>query len=387
MGCWDVRLGRERCDRARLHPAPPTACRDRAPPPSRLERTPAGDVVARDVPVAWAGRAPAPASSASLSPPRGFTVSRPATTPRTADASFGPAETAMLLGLASMWGGSFLFISVALRGLTPLWVVTGRCLVGGLVLLVILQVRRRALPRSAQLWGRLFVLGAMSNALPWGLIAWAQQSLPSGLTALLMALVPSSTMVVAVSLRQERFTAARLAGLLLALSGVGMTVLDDLGNPDRVVAILAVVAATVFYACGAVYAKGRVSGHAGPLVIATGQVLSASALALPAALLFEPTPTAAVWDPLVVASVLALGALGTGLAFLLFYMLIARVGATNTTMVTYLIPIVAVIAGALLLDERLGWASLFGGVLIGIGIWVAQRSSARPRDHLEEPHP
>jgi drug/metabolite transporter (DMT)-like permease len=315
-------------------------------------------------------------------------LSSPATTSRSADAGFGPTETAMLVGLASMWGGSFLFIEVALRGMTPLWIVTGRCLVGGLVLLLVLRVRRRPLPGTRQLWGRLLLLGAMSNALPWGAIAWAQQSLPSGLTALLMALVPSSTLIVAVSLRQERFTPTRLLGLLLALGGVGLTVVDDLGNPDRVVAILAVVGATMLYACGAVYAKGRVSGQAGPLAIATGQVLAASVLALPAALLFEPLPSVASFEPLVVASVLALGALGTGFAFLLFYMLIERVGATNTTMVTYLIPIVAVIAGAVLLGERLGWASLSGGALIGLGIWVAQRSSAaRARQHLEEPHP
>lgn len=303
------------------------------------------------------------------------------------DAGFGARETAMLLGLASMWGCSFLFIEIALRGLAPLWIVTARCLIGGVVLLAILRIRRRPLPATRTLWGRLFVLGAMSNAVPWGAIAWAQQALPSGLTALLMALVPSSTLVVAAALGQERFTPGRLAGLLLALAGVGLTVVDDLGDPGRLVAILVVVVSTLLYAGGAVYAKAKVSGHAGPLVIATGQVLAASALSLPVALLVEGPPTLRGLDPSVLASIGALGAFGTGGAFLLFYLLIERVGATNTTMVTYLIPIVAVIAGALVLGERLGWASLLGGLLIGTGIFVAQRASGRvPRHHLEEPY-
>lgn len=315
------------------------------------------------------------------------------TSTTSADRSFGPAETGMLVGLATMWGGSFLFIEVALRGLTPLWIVAGRCFVGGIFLLVVLKLRRRKLPDTGQLWGRLLILGAISNALPWGAIAWAQQSLPSGLTALLMALVPSSTLVVAAALGQERFTPARLAGLLLALGGVGLTVIDDVGDPDRIIAILVVVGATLLYACGAVYAKGRVSGTAAPLAIATGQVLSAFVVTLPIAIVVEPFPAVSDLSLAIVSSILALGALGTGGAFLLFYMLIDRVGATNTTMVTYLIPVVAVVLGALILHERIGLASLAGGALIGVGIYVAQRSSGprsspmRAPDHLEEPHP
>lgn len=293
--------------------------------------------------------------------------------------SFGPPETALLLTLGVMWGCSFLFIELALRGLTPLWIVVGRTLVGGLVLLLVLRVRGLRLPRSRRMWRHLVVLAAMTNAVPWGAVAWAQQSLPSGLAALLMAIVPTSTLVVAVAARQERFTAARVTGLLVALGGVALIVATDLGDTGRLVAIAAVVVATLLYAGGAVYAKSYVSGEHPALVIASGQVLSAFALTLPAALLFEPFPTGDALSGDVVGAVLALGTFGTGAAFLVFYVLIARVGATNATMVTYLIPIVAVIAGAVVLHERLEPTALAGGALIGVGIWLAQRRSVSAR--------
>lgn len=297
------------------------------------------------------------------------------TVPAPASRSFGPPETALLLTLGAMWGCSFLFIELALRGMTPLWIVAARTLVGGLVLLLVLRARGLRLPRSRRMWRHLVVLAAVNNAVPWGAVAWAQQSLPSGLAALLMAIVPTSTLVVAVAARQERFTAERLTGLLVALGGVSLIVAADLGDTGRLIAIAVVVAATLLYATGAVYAKMYVSGHHPALVIASGQVLSAFVLTLPVALVVEPLPTGDALAPIVVTAVLALGTFGTGAAFLVYYVLIARVGATNATMVTYLIPIVAVVAGAVVLGERLEPTALAGGALIGLGIWLAQRRS------------
>jgi drug/metabolite transporter (DMT)-like permease len=300
---------------------------------------------------------------------------------------FAPADTALLVTLALMWGCSFLFIEIALEGLTPLWIVTARTVTGAFVLLVVLGIRGRSLPRSRTMWRHLLVLGLLSNAVPWAAVAWAQQAIPSGLTALLMALVPSSTLIVSALIGLERVTTTRAIGLLLAMSGVGITVAADLDDTGRVLAILTVVAATLLYACATVYAKRYVSGTEGPLTIATGQLLTALAVVVPAALVVDPIPDVAQLSLPVIGAVIALGVFGTGLAFLLFYMLVARVGATNTTMVTYLIPIVAVVAGAVVLGERLGLAALAGGVLIGLGIWLAQRGT-RPSaiEQLEELH-
>jgi drug/metabolite transporter (DMT)-like permease len=302
--------------------------------------------------------------------------------------TFSARDTGLLLSLGAMWGLSFLFIEVALRGLTPLWIVAGRTVTGAAFLLVVLASRGQPLPRSLPLWGHLFVLGVVSNALPWGAVAWAQQALPSGLTALLMALVPTSTLVVSVVVGMERFNLGRAIGLLLALGGVGLTVAADLSDTGRLVAIAVVVTATVLYASGAVYAKRFVSGIASPLTVATGQVASAGFVSIVAALVVDPLPTAATFSPAVLGSVAALGILGTGAAFLIFYVLIERVGATNTTLVTYLIPLVAVVAGALVLGERLPPEALAGGTLIGVGIWLAQRGTRPgPVEVLEElPH-
>jgi drug/metabolite transporter (DMT)-like permease len=302
--------------------------------------------------------------------------------------TFAPRDTALLLTLGGMWGLSFLFIEVALRGLTPLWIVAGRTLVGAVFLLLVLRARRQPIPRSMRLWGHLFVLGVVSNAVPWGAVAWAQQAIPSGLAALLMALVPTSTLVVSVLLGMERFSPGRALGLLLALGGVGLTVAADLSDTGRLIAIAVIVAATILYALGAVYAKRFVSGTASPLTIATGQVASAGLVSLVGALLLDPLPSVEALTPTVLGSVVALGTLGTGAAFLVFYILIDRVGATNTTLVTYLIPLVAVVAGAVVLGERLPPEALAGGALIGVGIWLAQRGTRPgPVEALEElPH-
>jgi drug/metabolite transporter (DMT)-like permease len=277
-----------------------------------------------------------------------------------------------------MWGLSFLFIELALRDLTPIWIVALRTAVGGTTLLLLLRLRRGTLPRTGRLWGTVLVLGVVNNAAPWTLLAWAQQSLPSGLAGLLMAIVPTSTLLVAAAVGLERITRTRLVGLLLALGGVGTIVAGDLEQPGRVLAVVAVVAATLLYAVGAVFAKQRASGTAPPLTIATGQVLGAAVVSLPLAWLTSgPISIRAVAGTTWLAVTL-LGVFGTGLAFLVFYVLVERVGATNATLTTYLIPIVAVVAGALLLDERLGVGAGIGGALILLGIWLAQRTPAAP---------
>ena len=298
--------------------------------------------------------------------------------------AFGPRETLLLLALAGMWGLSFLFIELALRGVGPMWVVVGRTGMGALVLLLVLRLRRHPLPNTLLLWRRLLLLGIVTNAVPWSAVAWAQQSLPSGLVALLMAAVPTSTLVVSVLVGLERFTVRRVLGLALALSGVGLTVAADLGDPGRLLAIGVVVVATVMYASGAVYASRRVSGTSSPLTIAVGQVVSAFVVTVPVALVLDPLPDPAALTPSVVGALVALGALGTGIAFLVFYTLIERVGATNTTLVTYLIPLVAVVAGAVVLAERLALPAMLGGGLIVLGVWLAQRGTApTPADELD----
>lgn len=297
--------------------------------------------------------------------------------------SFTPADAALFLLLSSSWGLSFLFIKISVEALTPLWVVALRTSVGALVLLAILGFRGRALPRAPRMWLHLLVLATIGNAVPWGLVAWAQQEIPSGLAAVVNSLVPASTLAVAAAVGIERLTVRKVLGLLLALLGTATVMAAELGAPERLVALAVVAGATVMYGASAVYAKRFVSGRERPLVVAGAQVTLAAGLSVPAAWLADGGLELAAFTPAVTGSVLALGAVGTGIAFLLFYLLIDRVGATNATMVTYVIPVIGVVAGWLVLDERFGWNVLAGGLVMGVGIWLAQRQIEHDEPTIE----
>jgi drug/metabolite transporter (DMT)-like permease len=306
----------------------------------------------------------------------------------TSRSAFSPGDVGLFATLSAMWGLSFLFIKVAVGQLGPAWVVSGRTLVGGAVLLVILRVRGRRLPRGLAMWGHLLVLASVGNAIPWGLVAAAQRNIPSGLASVVNSLVPVSTLVVAAAVGQERLSSRRIAGLLLAVAGVAAVMAGELEATDRLLSVGVVAFATLLYGASAVYAKRFVSGRVPPLAVATGQVLVAALLATGWAAATDRAglPPLGELRPEVVASTAALGALGTGLAFLVFYVLIERVGATNATMVTYVMPVLGVLAGWLVLDERLGWNVAVGAAAILAGVWLAQREAAHddPVAELQE---
>ncbi len=295
----------------------------------------------------------------------------------TSRSSFTPRDVTLLLVLASMWGCSFLFIKVAVASVPPLWVVSFRSLIGAALLLVILRVRRTRLPRGFAIWRDLALLAALGNAVPWGLMAWATQHLPSGIVAVMNALTPTMTMLIAMSFGLERAATRRFVGLAIALGGTALAVSSDLGAPGTLLAVGAVALGTVAYGAGAVYAKERVSGRQPPLAIATGQVSIGALLTLPLAAVISPLPARADVPLEAVASIVALGTIGTGLAFLTFYALIQGVGATNATMVTYLIPVVALGVGAAVLGEALTVVVLVGTALTVGGVWLAQRERVR----------
>lgn len=291
--------------------------------------------------------------------------------PDVSRSTFTNVDAGLTIVLALMWGVSFLFIKVAVDDVGPAWVVAGRTTVGAATLAVILLVRGRRYPTGRDTWRHLAVLGLLSNMLPWLLLAWAEQSIPSGLTAVLNALTPSMTLAVAVAIGLERLTRSRVLGLLLALAGTTLAVWRELGADGGLLPVLGIVLATVLYGVGAVYAKRHVSGRFGPLQLAAGQVLVSAVVTTVGALVFTGLPHGLEVDS--AGSLLGLGALGTGLAFLIFYRLLDSVGATSATLVTYLIPVVGLVAGAVVLGERFGPNVLVGLVVIIAGIWVAQR--------------
>ena len=308
-----------------------------------------------------------------LAPPPGVQPARPGIPGVTGSA------LARLSALAVLWGSSFLFIKVGIEGLSPSQLVLGRLLTGASVLAAIVVVRRERLPRRRVVWVHLALLGVVGNIAPFLLFAWGEQRASSSLAGIYNASTPLLTLLMAiVALPEERPNAARATGLVLGFLGV-LTVLapwQGVGG-GGLAGQVAFVAASVCYGVSFVYTRRYLSGTGhSPLALATGQI---SVAALELLLLAPFVATGPVSLPLrVIASVLALGAFGTGLAYLLNYALIRDVGATTASTVTYLIPIVAVALGVMVLGDRLAWHHLVGALVVVFGVAVAEGRLRRP---------
>src|SRR5215218_3661689 len=269
-----------------------------------------------------------------------------------------PLDLVLLFGLATLWGGSYFFIRVAVPAFGPASLVALRVVIGGLLLWGVARAMRRPIALRQHL-PRLAILGLLNAALPYLLISAAELHLTASFAAILGATVPLFAAAFGARLLGERLTASRFAGLLLGIVGVGVMVGWGPMALDRttVLSVLAMLVASASYASSGIYTKLRLKGVS-TYSLAFGQQVGALVwLAIPGVLL----PPTRVPSPDAVGSLLALGALSTGVAYLLFFKLLERIGPTKTTTVTYLIPIVGMLAGALVLGEP-----LTGGMLVGL---------------------
>ncbi|TQL03542.1 DMT family transporter [Cellulomonas sp. SLBN-39] len=285
---------------------------------------------------------------------------------------------AYFLAAALVWGASFLFMKVGLEGLSPTQVATARVVLGALALGVVMAVQRRAWPRDRRTWGHLAVLGVVLCVLPFLAFSWAGQHLASGLSSILNATTPLMTALAAgLLLPTERLAARQRLGLLVG--GVGVVVivgpwtyLGEGALAAPLPAVLACLGATACYGVGLTYLRRFV----GPLglpaeTIAAGQVAVAAVVMLLAAPVVARGPVDLDWA--VVGSMVALGALGTGAAYVWNTRVVQAWGAQRASTVTYLTPVVGVVLGMLVLGERLHWYEPVGGVLVVLGILVAQQ--------------
>jgi drug/metabolite transporter (DMT)-like permease len=293
-------------------------------------------------------------------------------------------DVAILLALATSWGTAFLFVGLTVDTVAPVWIVTIRAAVGGLALVPFIWLRRVVLPTSLVLWRRVMLLAVLNHAIPWIALTTAQRSIPSGLAALLMAVVPAATLVVATAIRLERLTAVRVAGLAVAFAGVAVIVAEDIDDSGRMWGIVLALCAVALYAFSGVYAKRQLSGRMSPMALAGGQLLGAAIVTLPVSLIVAPAPRPAALTAVQIFALIGIGVISTGLARVLFYVLMDRVGATNTTLAAYLIPVVAIVLGAIFLDERLGPVTFLGGGLVILGLWLSQRPGRGARAAREE---
>ncbi len=277
-----------------------------------------------------------------------------------------------LLLLAAIWGCSFLLIKVSIEGLAPMQVVLGRIALGTAALGAIVAARRGSLPRDAGTWLHLTVVSLVANLLPFFLFAWGEQRVASSLAGIYNATTPLFTLLVAMAaLPEERPTRRRLAGLVLGFLGVVVVIAPWRGvGGSSLFGQLACLAAGASYGVAIVYARRFLSGRGhSPLTLAFGQLICATVVLLVAVPLW--TTRAPTLSLRVILAVLALGALGTGIAYIIFYGLIGEIGATSASTVTYVVPLVAVALGVAVLSEHIGWNDFVGAGVVVVGIAVA----------------
>jgi drug/metabolite transporter (DMT)-like permease len=287
----------------------------------------------------------------------------------------------MLLVLAALWGASFMFIKVGVRELAPATLICFRLALGTLTLIpvVFLTLGARELVRSLRAAARpLLLVGLLNSALPIAVLAWAEKRVDSGLAAVIQASAPLFTALLALRFsRGEVVTGARLVGLLVGFGGVALLVGVQ---PSGDVLSAAAITVTAFcYAVAALY-SARALVHVQPLVTAVGALGSATLMLVPFAIA-QPPDAVPGWK--VTGSLLALGILGTGVAYVLYYALLAGAGASRSILVTYLVPAIALGYGAVLLGEPVtvvaivGLALVLGGVALGTGVVRSTRRRAQ----------
>jgi drug/metabolite transporter (DMT)-like permease len=273
---------------------------------------------------------------------------------------------AMLIGLALIWGASFLFIKVAVRELTPATLIVGRLGLAALTLglLVPFVVGRGETVRELRdNWVWLVVVALVNTAIPFWLLSWGETRIDSGLASIIQASVPIFNALIAfVAFREVRVTGMRLVGV--AVGFVGVALLVGAQPEGKVLGALAVVGMAFCYGLGGLL-TGRYLRPAQPVVVAFASTAIATLVWLPVGVAQAPAHTPG-WKT--IASVLALGIPGTALAYLLFFGLITGAGAAYTSLVTYLIPPIALAYGAIFLGERFGAAAFGGLALILAGV-------------------
>ncbi len=282
----------------------------------------------------------------------------------------GSAEWAMLVVLSILWGGSFLFVGVAVKELPPLTIVLARVALAAAALHLVLRASGLAVPRDPRVWRACLWMGLLNNAVPFTLIAWGQTHIESGLASIFNATTPLFTVIVAhVMTEDEKATPRKLAGVVIGFAGVAVM----MGGALRAVGVdvlaqLAMLIAAVSYAVSGVYGRRFRALGVPPLATAAGMLTASSVMLLPVAL-FVDRPWTLPWPSgAAAASVAALALASTALGYLLYFRVLARAGATNLLLVTFLIPVSAILLGTTLLDERLAPRHFLGMALIGLGL-------------------
>ena len=293
--------------------------------------------------------------------------------PPAANHAMSAAEWAILLILSFLWGGSFIFTSIAHTALPPMTLVALRVGIAALILTASLPLLGARLPSGLRIWAAFAGIGTLNNVVPFCLIVWGQTHIASGPASILNATTPLFTVVAAhLFTSDERMTGNRVAGVVIGLLGVAVMVGPSAlaGFGTDVLAQLAILAAALSYAFAGVFGRRFSRMGVPPLATAAGQVTASTLLLLPFALVIDrpwtlDPPGLPVWG-----AVLGAASLSTALAYVLYFRLLASAGATNLLLVTSLIPVSAILLGTVVLVEHLGARHYAGMALIGCGLWA-----------------
>lgn len=277
----------------------------------------------------------------------------------------------LLILLAAVWGSTFFFAEIVLTEVPPLTITLHRVLLSVPLIALVLLIKRLPIPRQPRIWGAYLVMGALNNAIPFSLIFWGQTQIDSGLASILNATTAMFGAVVAgLVLKDEPLTKNKLLGAGLGIAGVafimGPSALVDF-NPASL-AQIAVLGATLSYAFAGVWGRVALSDQP-PLVNAFGMLVGSTLLMIPVVLMVDGVPNLMI-SKTVWAALVAMAALSTALAYVLYFAILAMAGAANLLLVTLLIPAFAISLGVMFLGESMEPSAWIGFVIIALGFVV-----------------
>lgn len=283
------------------------------------------------------------------------------------------SDWGLLLLLSVLWGGSFFFIEVALASLSPFSLVAIRVTLAALVLYLFMKIKQEGVPRNLAAWKSFLVMGCLNNVIPFCLIVWGQTQISGGLASILNATTPFFALVLAHFLTaDEKLSVTKVVGLLIGFVGVivifGSDLLSEVGS--QTFAQFAILAAAFSYGLAGIFGRRFKTMGISPMATATGQLTSSAVIMLPLAFLLEEPLSLMSAEANVIASVIGLAVLSTSLAYVLYFRILATAGATNLLLVTFLIPVSAILLGGLVLQEQLGSHQLLGMCIIFLGLIV-----------------
>ena len=283
---------------------------------------------------------------------------------KSADNKIDSRDWTLLVLLSVLWGGSFFFNGIIVREVPPLTAVLFRVLLAAIMLLPLLRIYGIAWPKGLSGWAPFFVIGLFNNVLPFSLIVTGQTYIPSGLASILNATTPLFTVVVMAAAGEEALQRRRVAGVIIGLVGVVILHGDTLGfETAQSAGIILCLAGAFSYGLAALVAR-RLPPSSQPLGPATFQMLASAVMMLPVALVHDRSWQLPMPHPVTWVAIIGLAALSTALAYIVFFQILKRSGATNVMLVTLLIPVTAILLGYLVLGESVSLREVAGALVI-----------------------